>query len=382
MRAAEQIVIIGGVLGGAGKSLPAGLTNWRAAVAAANAGTGPRKTLLVVGDSTTMGQGSGTGGSGNLNGAYPNDWVSGLATKLKAKVPTCFNTVLNSQASAIAYPTYDPRVTLGANWTNTQGSFAGTMFKYTTGAVNNFTFTPTDAFDTIIVTAVQINGNGTATINVDGGSSLGTISFSNAPQRLFKYTFTVPKGTHTINIVPNNDATFFLPMVQTYDSTTPAIDIVQAGSAGATAQTFVPSTNVWDPLNFLKFIAPVLTIIDLTINDSNSQTLLATYSANIQTIITAAKLSGDVMLMVGPPSNTIQATNGTLDTYIAALQTLAASNGCSLGVNMKALWGSYLAIQGTFPYFDGLHCQQSGYQGPPANGFDDISTAVTKFLSL
>jgi len=195
-----------------------------------------------------------------------------------------------------------------------------------------------------------------------------------------KQTFTCTKGIHQINLVPNNDAQMFFGGIVAYDSTVPAIDVIQTAVYGAVSSTFIPNTNIYDQIPTLKFIAPDLTIIDLTINDSNSGTALATYQANLQTIITAAKVSGDVLLMVGPPSNTVQATNGTLDTYIAVLNTLGSNNRCSL-VDLKAQWVSYANIQATFPYLDTLHPMTAGYQGPSANGYKDIGSAVITLLA-
>lgn len=360
---------LGSPLGGV---LNPGLTHWRSTIAAVKAGS-RRGRVVFIGDSTSMGAGAGSGGTLNENGAYPNAWPQQLAAKLNtAGIPCVAQSFWASAAAAVAYDTYDTRVTRGPNWSNAQGCFGGTMFKFTAGAVNNLTFTPAAAFDTVVPWYMKISGDGTATINVDGGASLGTLNFSNATSVLSSTAFTVAKATHTINIVPANDALFFMLGIQTYDSTVPAIDFFQCAQAGATTATFIPNTNPWEALKALTTLAPDLTIIDLTINDSNAGTLLATYSSNIQSIITTAKLSGDVLLMVGPPSNTTPATDGTLDTYVAAVYALAASNGCSV-VNMKSRWVSWAAIQATYPYFDSLH--------PGATGYVDIATAVAAVLA-
>ena len=67
----------------------------------------------------------------------------------------------------------------------------------------------------------------TATYNVNGGASLGTITNAGA-NALFAYTATVTKGAHTINIVPNNNGSFNIEDTA-YNSTTPAIDLIQNG---------------------------------------------------------------------------------------------------------------------------------------------------------
>ena len=347
------------------------LQKWRKAMANVRSGAS-RAKIVVVGDSTSAGSGAGTGGTLNQNGAFANGWVADFATLLNKYVATVFQSFWGDQAVSVGYGTYDTRVTLGANWSQNTSGLGGNMFKYTTGAVNNLTFTPTAAFDTIVVWYMKISGDGTATINVDGGASLGTINFSNSSSILTSSTFTVAAGTHTINIVPNNDATFFVVGVQTYVAGTKAVDVFQTAVNGATAATFVGGASPWQSPLALEALAPDLTVIDLTINDSNNGTSLATYISNMQTLITDAKLSGDVLLVVGPPSNTTQATNGTLDQFIAALRGLAISNNVPL-LDLKTRWTSYAAANPVFPYFDSKHPEVSGYW--------DIGLAISEMLS-
>jgi len=370
------------VFGGSGR--PIGLSTFKAALARVKAATG-RGKIVVIGDSTSMGAGAGTSGTTNLNGAAQKSWPQGLQRFNSAPNYLSSNSWWGTQgydsAAGITLTGYDTRLAQGANWAPNLASLGGKVIRYAPGAVNNFSFTPTYAFDTIVVYMLKNNLNGTCTINVDGGASLGTINTNSGGALVWAtQTFTVSKAIHQINLVPNNDAQMFFGGILCYDSTVPAIDVIQTAVYGSLASVFTPNVNVYDQIPTLKFIAPDLTIIDLTINDSNAGTALATYQANLQTIITAAKVSGDVLLMVGPPSNTAAATNGTLDTYIAVLRTLCATNTCSL-VDMKLNWISYANIQATFPYFDTLHPTTPGYQGPPANGYQDIGTAVANLLA-
>src|SRR5258708_1461467 len=331
---------------------------------------------MTLGDSTTSGAGAGTSGAINLVGARINSYPAVLAKILAGYVAINDNAILADQnvvAQGVTYPQYDPRVTLGANWANSASgpALGGVLFHFTTGAVNNMTFTPPAAFDTFVLYYVRNVGHGTFTVNVDGGSSLGTVNAAGSAAVLTQ-TFSVTKGTHTINIVPTNDAQFFIVMIVPQDSTTSAIDLYQAGMYGATSTTVNSTTTAWSPLSLLPTIAPDLTVIDLTINDSNNATGLATYSTNMQAIITSAKLSGDVVLIVGPPSNTAAATNGTLDTYIGVLQNLSVSNGAPI-TNIKQRWVSYAAMNAIMPYFDSLH--------PAAPGYQDMAEALTNAIA-
>lgn len=338
----------------------ASLPHWRKVVANVRAGTG-RGLIAFLGDSTTMGAGAGTTSTVNTAGAFPKSYPNDLTTLLNSKfVPALSNSLFSDQATPIAYGTYDVRVTLGANWSDAFSTPGGKMFRFTTGAVNNLTFTPGSAFDTIKLFYAVQPGNGSFTYNIDGGASLGTVSTAGATA--FGVTqVSVTKGTHTINIIPNNDGTIFLCGIKTWDSTTPAIDVMQFGVYGGVALSFSGGVNPWEsPFAFAQ-IAPDLSIVALTINDSNNGTALATYTTEMQTIITNLKLTGDVILVVGAPSNTAQATNGTLDTFISALVQLAITNNVPL-INAKARWISYAFMNPIMPYFDNFHQFAPGYQ--------------------
>jgi lysophospholipase L1-like esterase len=341
----------------------ANLPYWRRAIAKVRTASG-RGKVVIIGDSTTAGAGSGSSGTSLMVGAAANAWPKKLAAIPNSPVPFLSNSWWATQgcygASGVTLPTYDPRVALGANWAPNLTTLGGQLIRYATGAVNNLSFTPTGAFDTIVVYFVKNNSNGSATVNVDGGASLGTLNTNNASLVLGSQSFTCTKGTHTINIVPNNDNQLFILGIQTYDSTSPAIDILSTSSYGALASTFTANVNVYDPRPVLRFLAPDLTIICLTINDSNNGTALATYLANVQLLITDGKLSGDVVLMVGAPSNTTQATDGTLDSFIAGLTALAQTNGCPL-INLKTRWTSYAVTNPVLPYGDTLHPGNLGY---------------------
>jgi lysophospholipase L1-like esterase len=347
------------------------LPYWRAAVARVRAGIG-RAKLLVIGDSTTMGAGAGTGGNTGLAGAYPKSWVQDLSKLLSNFVSSSSNSILSDQNSPQLYTSYDSRVSFGTGWAaTTNTTLGGNLFQYTTGATGTLSFTPTASINTITIYYVQQSGAGTFNTNVDGGSSLGTTNAAGA-SFLTSVTYTVTAGTHTVNIIGNNAGNISIVGVLTYNTATPAVDFIQAGYFGGLAVTFVGTTNVWSPQNVESYLAPDLTIIDLTINDSNNGTTLAAYQTNIQSIITTAKSTGDCILMVGPPSNSPQATNGTLASFVQVLYTLGATNNC-LVVNTLYRWNSYAATNPLMPYYDSNH--------PTAPGYYDLAQEVYEVLS-
>lgn len=354
-------------------------SKWKVALNRVKTRTG-RARIICLGDSTAIGTGGGSSGTHGLVGGFSKGYVAKLAAGLAAFYPTSFNSFFGDQnvitGGATTLPLYDARITEGANWgLGASAALGGDMIKYTTGAANNFTFTPAGEFDTITIWYFTQTGNGAATVNVDGGASLGTINFGATNFQMKSVTYSVTKGAHTINIVPSNNGSFSIAGIITQDSTTPAVDFIQAGSYGGIAANFASSANVWGPVPMVGKLAPDLTLINCTINDSNVQTSLSAYSTSLQTAITNAKLSGDVMLMVGPPSNTAQATNGTLATYIAAMKTLALSNNLSLfDLTKRTNWGSYAVANAVYPYFDNNH--------PGATGYVDIAAGLASGLVM
>jgi hypothetical protein len=201
----------------------------------------------------------------------------------------------------------------------------------------------------------------TATVNVDGGASLGTLTAAGG-NTVASQTFNCALAIHTINLTPGNDGQLAILGMVTWNSAVPAVDFIQSGVSGSKVANFVLTTPPFSSgANVISLLAPDLTVVDLTINDSNALTDLTLYTTQMQTLINSCKATGDVLLMVGPPSNTPQATNGTLDQYAAVLQSLALSNNCGL-LSLKTRWTSWAVTNAILPYFDNLHPGPLGYQ--------------------
>lgn len=350
------------------------LRYWRKAVANVRSGAG-RGTVVVIGDSTSMGAGAGDSGTAALTNAYPYSFPSQLAPLLNATVPTSFQNIFGGQAGAgvLTYTAYDTRVTFGTGWTTSGGATLGsTFFAYTNGSASKLTFTPSASFTRIKVWYYQNTGQGTLTVDVDGGASLGTINTSGS-SLYTSQTFTCAAGTHTINLTAGNNGSLFIGGVVVWTAATPAIDLILAGGYGTIASSWAAPTTAFSPRTALQALAPDLTIYDLTINDSNAGTNVAAYKASMELLIQAAQVSGDVVLMVGPPSNTTAATDGTLDLYVQALEQLAATYGC-LMLNIKQRWVSYAVTDPILPYYDNLHPERQGYA--------DIAQAASVLLAV
>lgn len=318
--------------------------------------------VFIVGDSTTAGAGANT-----LAASVPNR-LAGLLDSYVCRAGL-HSTLGRNNVTAVATDVFDPRVALGAGWTAGNNG-AGGGYSAPTTATGNLSFTPTVPFDTITVYTAVNSGNGTSTVNVDGGASLGTMTTSGT-QALGTHTFTCALGTHTINISPPTVGTIHVLGIEVADSTTRRMRVYNAGYAGQKAAFFTSASLAWNTYNWWPVVAPDLTILNLTINDSNQTGLgatdTATYSSQITSLITRAQATGDCLLMVGNPTN----TEASLQTYRDILYGLADTHDCAL-LDLKDRWQSYAVSNPLGYYADTAH--------PSAVGYQDIASALLHVL--
>ena len=355
------------------------LRKWRNALAKVRSGTG-RGKILFFGDSTTAGSGAGSSGNVNMVGAWSKSFPNQIAKLLAAAgIPTSSNSYLSNQNAAgtgVAYNSYDPRLVEGAGWADGTGFFiaGGTTFVSTGSAA--LAFTPTSQVDTADVYWYNNNNSGTATVNVNGGATLATLT-ATGTQTVTKTTVTATKASNTINIVGGGATQFYVMGVMAYDSTTPAIDFIQAGNYGSTISTWTsnsaipPGPSFSGATGLLAKLAPDLVVVDLTVNDSSAGTAVSTYTTNLATLVQAIQANGaDVLLVSGTPAN-ISATG--IASIVGAVSSYANSNNIVF-LDVNARWVNYTTgnALGWF-YTDGIH--------PNAIGYQDVAQMVATFLA-
>lgn len=337
---------------------PPALPNWRKSLANVRAGIG-RGRLCTLGDSTTAGTGGGTGGAA-FTAAFQYSYTRELA-QLMSKNITVQDLSLFEDQNIYSYSAYDTRYSAGSQWSGLQSSLAGNMFTFLSGSGSQtLSFTPGGAFNTFTIWYYENSGFGSFTSNVDGGSSLGTVNTGGASQVVSSVTYTVTKGTHTINLVPGNDGNLYIMGFIVQDLSVSAIDIIQLGWGGSTVSSYMSNGQAYYGVQLLSKLAPTLTTVCLTINDANQSTNLTTYATDLQTIITQCLALGDCVLVTGAPSAATQVAPSVQAQYVAVYKSLAASNNIPI-IDTHARWTSWEVENGYCPYYDSLHPGQCGY---------------------
>lgn len=319
------------------------LPHYAAKVAQVIAGTS-RCRVMCLGQSNTSGTGAGTGPNLTIGGnAFA--WPKKLADALTAVgIPAIHN---GMRAGSMGTGGTDAYVTLGSGWANNGlNSIAGAAYK-NTSTTNSLSFAPVGAFDSLKPWYVRAPGFDTFTYNVDGGSTLATVN-ANGANAMLSSTATVALGTHTVNLQRTGvGADCDIPLIETWNSASPAVEFYNAGWSGANWGTIGTASQVWSSLNFLGTFAPDLTILADGSNDQADGTSESTFKANVQTIIDKAKLSGDVILISSTPYDESGITGGQAQRYVQAgwFRDLARTNSATL-VDLSQLMGTYTYANG------------------------------------
>jgi hypothetical protein len=240
------------------------LPNWglkfRAGRAAARAGLSQQYTTCT-GDSQT----AGTGANGVT--AYPRH----LAYQLNAAgLPS-------GQNAAFAYIFNDTRVVMTGGFSTGNNMFGAS-------AAGKLTFTPVDNVDTFDVYYLGwTNSSPCFTIDVDGGTATSVNTTSNSTfSKVAIAAGSIGKHSLNVNWVSGQ---VFIGLVVGYNSAQARMNIINTGCPGATAANLI-NNGSFSVQNIGKLVSPCLTIIKLWTNEASQNTPIATFTTNIQTLIT------------------------------------------------------------------------------------------------
>ncbi len=370
-----------------------GITNkarkWQAAIGKMRNGVRNAK-LLMLGDSTGVGAGA-TGAAGFGAGGRLKTTPLYLASELnRTYYPANCHAVWGegNMASIATLAAFDTRLVFGSAWTYQlldTGGIGGRALKVTAAANSNLDFTPTAtgaasaSVDTFVVWYVKASSSAKFSWSIDAGGAT-VVDTSNATNDIGSVTIPAGSlGTHTLHLLWNavgatgGGSNLWILGIQAYDSTQKQIEVWQGGYNGAFVSTMNGAAQPWCVTPMIASLAPDLTVIQLQINDAAiAATPVATYKANLQTLVTTCLAVGDVMLRTGYPSQVSYNANTPLANqklYRDAIAAVALEND----VTFDDVWtrmGSYeiqQAVLGGAMYADGLHPTGSVYASSASN---------------
>jgi lysophospholipase L1-like esterase len=228
-------------------------------------------------------------------------------------------------------------------------------------AASKLSITPATAIDNFEIWYATSGTQGTFTVDIDGGAVLETVNAAGS-NGYVKKTYTVARGIHTVNITKTGANNTNIVAFRSWDSLTPQIEIIMAGSSGADSSLFVNVAQPWEALNQITAHAGDLVYIDCTINDAQAGTVVATYKSRLQTVINAVVAAGgDVILGTGNPYTIATTALATQRSYITACSELAVTNNIPF-INSFSLFRSYEIANPGGLMTDTLHPNFDGYE--------------------
>jgi len=343
---------------------------WRKKVAQVRAGLSDAK-LLCLGDSTTFGY-----------VAPPND----VATPPIASYPSDLAAILNNYFApafvglgipkAQSGSSKDGRWTVGSGWTYTPGSAIGwgnSEMYFGTASSGGLVYTPGTSAGTVDTFDVYYVHSSSApfTIQATGGAPVTVTPTGSAG--VYKATCTAGSAATTNSVtITTGTGTERITGVEAYHSSIRRIRVGNAGVGGSTSKTWGAASNSFNSIPHITAYAPDLTIIDLGINDfASPNTPAATFKANITAIVNAAKLSGDVILMVPPPPDISGNLAAGYAELIPTYPDLATTLQTGL-VDITSRWVSRNNLNPLGYYSDTLH--------PSRIGYGDMAQAVSTLI--
>lgn len=357
-------------------------------VAASQHGAAPppvftRKNVWFLGDSTTVGVGAGIGGTTNVNGSRPYSMPLQLAAKLTSlgyNVATeTMTTDNNNGIDAVSWNGYRPEVVVTGSLSTASDSpqIGGIHLNIGIGT-NNLAYTTTAAVDTLELWVHRRSDLGVLGVSVDGGA-IQNISLVNATEDLQLVVITgMALGVHTFTFTRVSGAVRFPVTLDAFDSSKESFHIFNAGARNWTTTNWVVNAHPNSPLGALQFVKPDVMFIDLGINDwRQSGTTIATFKANMQTIINAGLAANAACKIVLSLPHDIASYVTTTDAWstAAARQAyvdLATTNGLPMvdGPHQIFLGGhsggvdpaTWAAVNTAGFMYDSLHSLAPPYQ--------------------
>ncbi len=262
---------------------PTNLSKWRAAKASALNGGTPAK-LLIIGDSTSQ-------GPVNVEKSWPTALLDALNRRGLVSRPGIITPATNIPDSRWAASGWVKSGTTGPGG-------CGVWFSPVSG-VTALYFAPHIPFTDVTFHFVRQSGGGSCVVNNDGTVVTNIVTGTGTPNTYGSVSAArVGDANDIFGIEGPTVGGVLLLGAETKDTAKPhVISVNNWAQSGTTTDQWVNGTLSQAAVTYL---APHLTIIMLGINDSIAGATQANYQARMQTLITLAQATGDVIVLTNP----------------------------------------------------------------------------------
>lgn len=373
--------------------LPSNFVKFNAAIDAkintwSSASTGGVK-ILFCGDSITMGAYCTGGDVGTGLGSYPKQ----LKDKFRARSIPASQTWGNFATPGVWS---DGRVTVSGGWIwNETALFVGfggsNYYHMAHNGTGSLTYTPRGTCDTIRIWFARLTTGQSYPVTINGVAQANLVTAGSSA--IAFQTYTVTKGTANTVVIgsPVTDsgsasasADGFILGIEAYVAGAPEFQIYNAGCNGSKSTDWSSTVNgnIWSSTKLIAAIAPDLTVIALGVNDIAQGVALATSQTSLQTIITQAKVSGDVLVVAPFPSQTGTNNNANMAAFYTMLKTLATTNNCAFIDTSDRLGGWDAANAKGWEHDSVGHLHDGGFETVAQAIYDTLRVATAKTISL
>jgi lysophospholipase L1-like esterase len=307
------------------------LATWKVALAAAKAST-TAAVVNCIGDSVTAGDWGGTTANAWLNNSRGGSWPFQTQALFEANGFSYggSNWFGSENSSGGAYSLVNTECnSIGSSAPlSTVLSLGGPLFRDTSGATS-FKWTPYGNVDTLTFYYPTNTTLGTISVGRDGTGIFDTINPAVSPGFASK-TYTQPLGAIQWAVVRASGSGYFIGMESYNSANKKAVRLRNYGWGGSSTVDWTTSSSPagFGAIDALPSMKADLHIVMLAINDWQAAVPLATYQANLRTIIAAAKTQGGSVMLVAPNRTDTALTPAlTQQSYVDAMQAVAVADG-------------------------------------------------------
>lgn len=333
---------------------PANLSKWRAARAAALNGGTPAK-LLIVGDSTSQ-------GSETVEKSWPTALTAAFNRRGMVARPGIITPATNIP---------DERWAPTGSWvkSGTTGP-GGTGVWFSPVSSGSLYFAPKIAGTELIFHFIRKSGGGSCAVDRGGSNVVNVVTGTGTADTYGSVSTALAiAAADAFGIAGPTVGPVLLLGAETKDSAKPhVISVNNWAQSGTTTDQWVNGTLSQAAISYL---APDLTIISLGINDSIAGVTQAAYQARMETLVTLARATGDVVVLTNPRTDPAYAAgiDALQASYEAGVLAYCHTNGIPV-----VDWYERIG-----PYAAGVWRRDQVHQSDAAN--QDIALVLAELLA-